>query len=208
MVEGQELCMKHDARGAHQVPGKSLRVDAFSEERMPGFGEVNTDLVSPPCLEATRNQARILEALHHLDVGDGFPAQGGVLGRPPETIPPVTYQLGANASARRMAVNESEIAAFGRVEAKLILEALLGVVGAGEDEHPSRFLVQAMHDIDAPTSSATTDRPRDLLVEGVLLGAIVGLRRDPGRFVHHDDLAVEMKNPLVLGACARRQRTR
>ncbi len=207
-VEEAELGgVEHDAGGLEEG-FVAAAVDAFSEEGVTGFGEVDADLVGATGFEAAGDEGGAAEELEWFDVGDGELAlvgaqaaavRGGLDGAA-AAVAAVGDDAGADGLGRDVAVSECEVAAADGVEAELLGEALFGEPGAGEDEEAGGLAVEAMDDAEGGSAArvagvgagAAGEPATHEFVEGSAFALFERHGGDAGGFIDDDEVGIDV----------------
>src|SRR5262245_52956569 len=150
MVEPQLRRVQRQARRAAWI-GRFLTfrpwaVYLFATNRMAQFGKVDANLVRSARFELAPEHGVALQALGHVDMGDGFLAFLAAPAAAAAAITAITDQGRANRLCFHLARHDGQIAALDRMRLELPSQAALGVHGAGEDDEAAGLLVQALHD--------------------------------------------------------------
>src|SRR3954470_17187199 len=123
-------------------------VNWIAKQRMTDRGEVNSDLMSPPRLEPTFDQRRIIQNAQPSPMGHGpSPAMalddGDLLaiGRRPSK-----RGIDGSLACLGQAADDGQITAVDRMSRKLLGEPFVRDIGLGDHQQPGRALVDPMHD--------------------------------------------------------------
>ena len=135
------------ARRCDQGAGVVADVDRLADERMPGLGEVDADLVGLAGLEPDLAQRRAAQRLAHADVRDRALALPACARRAAQAVAAIGDQVRLDAAGRDHAVRDADVHALHRVRAQLRREPELGPLGLREREQARRRAIDAMHDV-------------------------------------------------------------
>jgi adenylosuccinate synthase len=128
-------------------------IDPLAADGMATFGHVDPDLVGATGFEATLDErVGIAEMFHGSDMGDR-PLAGGFRRRAPATIPAVAEQVRDDGAGFHAADHQSQIAAVGGMESKLLGKNPACRHRAGEDYQAARFTIDSMHGPDRTGAS-------------------------------------------------------
>jgi hypothetical protein len=115
-------------------------VDWFSTDAVPGFREVDADLMGATCLQLAFDH-RVLttaESFHRLDMRDGMLCRR-IFGRSAasDSIAPIAHQNASDRLGCNLAMDHSAIATIDAVVPKELLQGVLGRLGAREQHQPA-----------------------------------------------------------------------
>ena len=135
----------------------TLAVERVTHERMVDMAHVHADLMSAPGVEVTFDErvslisARGLEALEHLEGGDGLTGERIVGHGHLHAVARRPRDAGVDRALihHDLAVDERDVAAVERARANQVLQGALRVVVLGRKHEAGRVAVEPVHDAGA-----------------------------------------------------------
>ncbi len=202
MDEAELGRVEHDARRLDAGAREVSDVDAFADERVPRLREVDADLVGAARLEAARDERRGAQAGERLDVRHRALTRASLARRAAQSVTSIGDERALDPRRPHVPVRERQVASVDRVSAKLRRERALRVEGPREHEQPRGLLVEALDYAERPLLAIAGARQQraDQLVERASLGRIERDGADPGGFVHHDDVVIDVYEDVAREA--------
>jgi hypothetical protein len=118
---------------------------------MPRLGQVNPNLVGPPCLQPAFHHGVFPQPFNRLDVGDRLLPQLRVRRASPPPIPPVFNQETLKGLfMRQVSRHHRQVDPRQAVGAKLQPQLALGINRSGEHHQPTGLAIEAMHRPQTP----------------------------------------------------------
>ena len=185
--------------GVQHLPRRRLRnlspgpaVDAVSDDRIPGRGEVNPDLVGPPRLGPDGDQRRAAKAFEHLE-----PRHRS---RRPSSPSRATVRRSSRVLTRSASkvpesggksARQGDVLAFDVVAAEAVLQRVQRAAVAGEDDRSGGVLVEPVHDAGVrPPAVAQLEVLEDAAPESVPFALLGRYGQQAGGLVDDDHVAV------------------
>ena len=177
-----------------------IAIEGVAENGVAAVGEVNPDLVFAAGFEADFDPGGVGGPFEDTAMGDGVFAAGGVR-RDIDAMDAVFGETGVDGEGVRddAALGDGEVGASGGVGLELILKAVLGGLGFGEDEEAGRLAVEAMDDEEAFGRTAAPEVVEEDGIEGAAFFVFGADGEESGGFIGDEEGAVFVENPDAIG---------
>ncbi len=169
---------------------------------MTELGQMDPNLMLPPCFEATLHERCPGEPHNGPNMSDRpFGVRGRLSPRcaevtmgPPHTVTTVAREVGVDARLRNIAVRQGVVDPLDVVRTKLCCQHSLGVDSASKDHHTAGVLVEPVHHAELRIRIAriqTAQQCAQVIRHRVSGAGVVGDTEHPGGLVNDDQIAIE-----------------